>query len=98
MCTVPGHATSGMTGLVNVATAPVVPATITNPVALPSGNFQFTILSTANRTNIVQATTNTSDSAGWSPIAAVVPPTNQFLFTDSNANTLPLRFYRVVQP
>jgi len=98
VCAVPGHASSGMTGLVNVVSAPVVPATLTNPLALPDGNFQFTVLSTANRTNIVQASTNTAEVSTWSPIATIVPATNQFLFTDSNANTLPLRFYRVVQP
>jgi len=98
ICAVPGHASSGMTGLVNVVAAPVVPATLSDPVALPNGDFQFTILSTANRTNVVQATTNATSPSAWSPIATVVPATNQYIFTDSNANTLPLRFYRVVQP
>src|SRR5437763_11920435 len=50
-CTVFGHAAQGMTGLVNVASAPLTPAVLTNAMRLANGQFQFTVISTANRTN-----------------------------------------------
>src|SRR5712671_3319621 len=43
-CTVPGHAAQGMTGVVNVASAPLTPAVLTNAMRLANGQFQFTII------------------------------------------------------
>ncbi len=89
----------GMTGLVVVAAAPVpiVPAVLTNLTVLSNGQAQFQVFSTAQRTNHVQATTNVA-SSNWLTISTVVPTTNSFLVTDSNAPGFQLRFYRVVQP
>jgi len=93
------HAGFGMTGLVNVAAAPVqvTPALLTNMTVLPNGLSQFEVFSTAQRTNLVQASTNLALS-NWTTISTVVPATTSFVVTDSNAPAFQLRFYRVVQP
>lgn len=36
--------------------------------------------------------------SNWTTISTVVPATNSFIVTDSNAPAFQLRFYRVVQP
>lgn len=92
------HFSFGMTGVVNVAAAPVPPALLTNEVRLPNGQFQFTVQSTVNHTNLIQATTNVASSTNWVYIGSVVPTTNTFVFTDTNANQFQLRFYRVAEP
>lgn len=93
------HILSGMTGLVVVAAAPapVVPALLTNMTVLSNGLAQFQVLSTAQHTNQIQASTNLAVS-NWTTIATVFPATNSFIVTDSNAPGFQLRFYRVVQP
>ncbi len=100
-CTLPGHAGAGMTGLVMVASAPPpppTPATLTNAMRLSNGQFRFTVITTTNRTNIIQASTNLLGSTNWIGINTNVPTTNTFSFTDTNAPGLRLRFYRVVEP
>lgn len=99
VCTVFGHASSGMTGLVVVAAAPppATPALLTNITVLSNGMSRFQVFSTAQRTNLVQATTNLA-SSNWTTISTVVPATTNFTVTDSNAPAFQLRFYRVVQP
>ena len=96
-CATLGHAGAGMTGLVQVVRAAATPALLTNLVRLPDGQFRFTVRTTANRTNIIQASTNPVP-ANWLPIGTVVPGTSNFVFTDSNAPGFRLRFYRVVEP
>jgi plastocyanin len=99
VCVVPGHIASGMTGLVVVAAAPppATPARLTNMTLLPNGLARFDVFSTAQRTNLVQASTNLA-SSNWTTISTVVPATTNFIVTDSNAPAFQLRFYRVVQP
>ncbi len=97
-CTVPGHAGAGMTGLVVVAGAPIMPAVLTNATHLANGQFRFTIITTANRTNIIQASTDLGSPANWVSINTNIPTTNRFDFTDINAGSLRLRFYRIVEP
>lgn len=98
ICATFGHAGAGMTGVVQVVrTAPPTPAFLTNLMRLPNGQFRFTVNTTANRTNVVQASTNPVP-ANWLPIGTVVPGSNSFIFTDTNAPGLRLRFYRVVEP
>src|SRR5436305_1701469 len=49
ICTLTGHATSGMTGLVMVASAPPpppAPAMLTNAMRLANGQFRFTVITT----------------------------------------------------
>ena len=98
-CNVIGHAGAGMTGVVHVVSAPVPPspAVLTNMTILSNGFSQFEVISTAMHTNLVQASTNLAVS-NWTTISTVVPSTNFFIVTDSNAPGLQLRFYRVVQP
>ncbi len=97
LCATPGHAGLGMTGVVQVVPAPIAPALLTNLARLPDGRVQFTIRTSANRTNIIQASTNLGTS-NWEPIGTVVPGTNSFVFTDTNSAGFSLRFYRVVEP
>jgi plastocyanin len=85
-----------MTGVVNVAGAPLSPAILTNAV-WTNGMFVFKVLSAANQTNIVQAATNLP-AANWVSLDTNAPATNNFIFSDTNANQFPLRFYRVVNP
>jgi plastocyanin len=98
-CTVVGHAAAGMTGLVIVvaATLPPSPAMLKN-ATMTNRQFSFSVLTTANRTNIVQATTNLASSSNWISIGTNVPATNVFNFTDTNASGFRLRFYRVIEP
>jgi hypothetical protein len=86
-----------MTGVVQVVRPPPAPALLTNLARLANGQFRFTARTTANRTNIVQAATQLVPS-NWIPIGTVVPGTNSFVFTDTNAPGFRLRFYRVVEP
>jgi plastocyanin len=99
LCAAPGHASSGMTGLVVVAAAPTpaIPALLTNLTMLSNGMSRFEVFSTAQRTNLVQASTNLALS-NWTTISTVVPANTNFIVTDSNAPGFQLRFYRVVQP
>ena len=96
-CTVVGHAAQGMTGVVNVASAPLTPAVLTNAMRLANGQFQFTIISTANRANTIQASTDISASTNWISLSTITPDKSTFTFTDSNATGMALRFYRVVE-
>jgi plastocyanin len=96
-CTITGHASRGMTGVVNVASAPLTPAVLTNAMRLANGQFQFTIISTANRANTIQASTNISSSSNWLFLSTVTSSKSTFTFTDTNAPRMALRFYRVVE-
>jgi len=97
ICATPGHAGLGMTGLVQVVSTAPAPALLTNLTRLPDGKFQFTVSTTANHTNVVQASTDLR-SSNWIPIGTVVPGSKSFVFTDTNAPGFSLRFYRVVEP
>jgi plastocyanin len=97
ICATPGHAGLGMTGLVQVVPASIAPALLTDLARLPDGQFQFTIQNSPDHTNIIQASTSLAES-NWVPIGTVVPGTNGFVFTDTNAASFGLRFYRVVEP
>lgn len=100
ICTIGSHAAFGMTGVVRVAQAPITitPAILSEPTLTPAGDFEFTVSSTANQTNVVQATTNAANPSAWTPIATLVPTNATFEFTDTNQGGFPIRFYRVVQP
>lgn len=93
------HISFGMTGAVNVVASPVpvVPAVLTNMTVLSNGQAQFQVLSTALHTNHIQASTNLA-TTNWTTISTIVPATNTFTVTDSNAPDFQLRFYRVIQP
>ena len=97
-CTVLGHAAQGMTGVVNVASAPptVTPALITNATRLADGQFQFTIISSANQATTIQAATDLSSTNSWVSLGTITTNAKSFTFTDTNAGGMALRFYRVV--
>jgi len=97
ICSTPGHASLGMTGVVQVLAAQRLPTVLTNLARLPDGKVQFTVKTTANRTNVIQASSNLL-RPNWEPIGLVVPGTNIFVFTDTNSTGFSLRFYRVVEP
>jgi len=93
VCTLFGHADAGMTGVVMVVQANVTPPILSSPTRQPDGQFAFTVTTAANRTNVVEASTNFS---GWIAIGTNVG--SSFNFTDPSATALSNRFYRVVQP
>jgi hypothetical protein len=47
---------------------------------------------------LIQATTNAADPSSWVQIGSLLPATNPFTFTDTNASLFPKRFYRAVSP
>jgi hypothetical protein len=47
---------------------------------------------------LIQTTTNPADPISWVQFGSVLPATNPFTFTDTNASLFPRRFYRVVNP
>ena len=79
------------------------PAALSSPTALSSlapagsGGFQFSVQASAVQTTYVQATTNLADPTSWVTIATN-PPGSSFIFTDTDTNVYPARFYRVVSP
>jgi plastocyanin len=97
-CTLTGHAAMGMVGTVVVTSLPITAARLTNAVHLTNGQFRFTVMTTANHTNIVQATTNLASSTNWVALATTNPAASTFVFTDTNAPGLRFRFYRVIEP
>ena len=97
ICTVFGHAGLGMVGTVNVVAPAATPASLTNLVRLTNGQFRFTVNTTANRTNVVQGSTLLTPT-NWVPLGSLVPTSNTFIFTDTNAPGFQFRFYRVVEP
>ena len=72
------------------------PLLLTNPVSLPDGNFQFTVLTRADRTNIVEVSTNLP--ANWTAVATNYSTNATFTFTQTNAAADELRLYRVKRP
>ena len=83
------------------AVNPLPPAARLSGGALSaSGGFQFAVSEGASslQTVLIQATTNPADSSSWVQIGSVLPATNPFTFTDTNASLFPKRFYRVISP
>ncbi len=72
------------------------PPLLADVVALPGDALQFTVLSRAYRTNVVEATTNLA--ASWTPVLTNMTTNVSFTFTQTNASGDPLRFYRVKRP
>jgi len=92
------HFLIGMTGLVEVVAAPGEEVVLTNTTWLTNGFLTFTILNTANQTNVIQSSTNLESTNNWVSIFTNVPETNRFDFTDTNASVSSMRFYRVMLP
>ncbi|HTB83146.1 MAG TPA: hypothetical protein VK742_05780 [Candidatus Sulfotelmatobacter sp.] len=83
---------AAMVGSINIINP--LPVTLTNTTKFTNGQFAFTVFTTANRTNIVLATTNLG-AAGWIPLQTNQPAGSSFNFTDSAAMQYSNRFYRV---
>ena len=79
------------------------PTALSSPTVLSSlapagsGGFQFSVQASAVQTTYIQATTNLLDPTSWTTIATN-PPGSSFIFTDTDTNVYPARFYRVVSP
>jgi plastocyanin len=69
-------------------------ATLTSPVRLTNGQFQFTILGIAGQTYATEASTNLT---AWSAISTNVAPSNSFNVVDPAATNIGQRFYRTRQ-
>lgn len=67
---------------------------LSEPMAWAGSNFQFTVLSVANTTNIVEVSTDVENPTAWSSIGTVVPTNDTFVVTDTNASDA-FRLYRV---
>jgi hypothetical protein len=75
----------------------VTPALITNATRLADGQFQFTIISSANQATTIQAATDLSSTNSWVSLSTITTNAKSFTFTDTNAGGMALRFYRVVE-
>jgi hypothetical protein len=78
-----------------------VAATVLSVGFLPSaGGCQITVAEGGSvlQTVLIQASTNPTDPSSWVQIDSLLPATNPFTFTDTNASLFPARFYRVVSP
>jgi hypothetical protein len=95
----------------NVSGYDYLPSLVINPVPTPAalasvatapsaGGFQFTASEAGSvlQTVLIQAATNPADPSSWVQIGSLLPTTNPFTFTDTNAAQYPMRFYRVVAP
>ena len=94
----------------NVSDYVYLPSLVVNPVpvapqisgaaSLADGTFRFNVAEggATLQTVLIEATTNPADANSWVQIGSILPTTNPFTFTDSNAAQFPSRFYRVKAP
>lgn len=71
---------------------------VTNVARLTNGWFQFTVMTTAHQTNIIQVSSDLTGTGHWVALSTNVPASSSFVFTDTNTAGLGLRLYRVAQP
>jgi len=84
-----------------VATNPVpVSPSLTGVAAPANGGFQITVSEGGSvlQTVLIQATTDLADPNSWVQIGSILPGSNPFTFTDTNAAAYPMRFYRILAP
>jgi hypothetical protein len=74
--------------------APVQP--VMTPAVLPGNFLMLTITGNAGPDYIIQATTNLAASPAWTTLFTTNPAQLPFVWTETNAMTLPARFYRVL--
>jgi hypothetical protein len=82
-----------MKGTLQIINPPAASARLSQP-RWNASYFQFEVAGTIGRQHVIEATTNLS--SGWVKIGTNSVPSGSFTFTDSNAATLPNRFYRVL--
>jgi hypothetical protein len=68
---------------------------LSEPVRLVNGRFQFNVLGEPNRSYVAQASTNLTN---WISIGTNIAFGGMTQFVDTNAPTLPHRFYRALAP
>jgi len=74
------------------------PPVLTNPVMHTNGDFAFTVLCRAYRTNVIEAAGSVVPLADWISVATNVPSDASFEFLDTNSAASAERFYRVRRP
>jgi hypothetical protein len=74
------------------------PPVLTNAAVMPAGEFQFTVLCRAFRTNVLEATSSLATPLSWTAVATNVPSKSTFNFTNPGAASEPELFYRVSKP
>ena len=85
--------------VINPLPTPAALSAVVTPPAT-SGGFQFTMSEGGSvlQTVLIQASTNPADSNSWVQIGSLLPATNPFTFTDTDAAQYPMRFYRIAAP
>ncbi len=78
---------------VPITQAGAVQPRLVNPVHLPGGAFQFTIVGITNQACVIEAS---ADLRNWTPVATNAPSPGPLPFTDTTAAHDPVRFYRTV--
>jgi hypothetical protein len=73
------------------------PPVLTHPAETPTGDFQFTVLTRAHRTNVIEATEDLA-SPTWTAIVTNVPSQPVINVVDPNTDTHLERYYRVRRP
>jgi phospholipase C len=71
---------------------------VTSQSVAADGSFQVSFTGPAGQPYRLLATTNLLDAAGWVSLAASTFGTEPVVYTDSNASSRPMRFYRVSSP
>jgi plastocyanin len=84
------HYAFGMTGVVNVATAPIV---LSAPQFFPPAHFQFDYDASSNQNYIVQRSTDLTGT-NWTTLGTNQATDSPVIFDDTNATANPA-FYRV---
>ena len=82
----------------NASASLVNNAVVSTPAS--GGGFQISVSEGGStlQTVLIQATTNPADPGSWEQIGSVLPTSNPFIFTDTNAPQNPMRFYRAAAP
>jgi hypothetical protein len=74
------------------------PASLSVTAGLGSGSFQFSIQPNTIQTTFIQATTNIADPSSWTTIFTNPVGGGVINFTDPDANSFSMRYYRVMSP
>jgi len=74
------------------------PPVLADPLMHSNGDFQFTVLSRAYRTNVIEAADSVAPLADWISVATNVPSEASFEFLDTNNAATSERFYRIRRP
>jgi hypothetical protein len=93
-----GFSSSSTANLLAVSNPVPAPAVLSGASQTGTGGLQFAIQIAAAQTTYVQTSTNLGDPTSWVTIATNPPSSTAISFTDTNAETSPMLFYRVVSP